>query len=79
MDGWCCGILGQNTKEVLKSIVRDRIFTDESLSTFLTDVERIINSRPFTAASDDINDVEPITLNHLLIGKSNPNYRSCIS
>ena len=79
MDGWCYGIHGQSTKEVLKSIIRDRIFTDESFSTFLTDVKRIINSHPLTAASDDINDLEPITLNHLLIVKSNPNYRLCIS
>ena len=67
------------TKKALKSIVSDRIFTDEALSTFLTEVESIINSRPLTAASDDINDLEPITPNHFLIGKSSPNYRSCVS
>ena len=66
-------------KRTLKSIVRDRIFTDEALCTFLTEVESIINSRPLTAASNDINDLGPITPNHLLIYKSSPNYRPCVS
>ena len=66
-------------KKALKSSVRDKIFTDEALSAFLTEVESIINSRPLAAASDDINDLEPTTPNHLLIGKSSPNYRPCVS
>ena len=40
--------------------------TDESLSTFLCEVENIINSRPLTTVSDDPNDLEPLTPNHLL-------------
>ena len=39
------------TKNALKSIVRDRIFTDEGLSTFLTEVESMINSRPLIATT----------------------------
>ena len=56
-------------KKDLKSIVRDRIFTVETLSTFLKEVERILNSRPLTAASDDISDLELITLYHFLVSK----------
>ena len=66
------------TKKVLKSIARDRIFTEEALSTFLTEVKSIINSRPLTVPCDYINDLEPITPNHILIGKSSPNYNSCV-
>ena len=66
-------------KKALKLIIRDRMFTDEALSTFVTEVESIINSLPLTAASDDINDLEPVTLYHLLIGKSSPNYWPCVS
>lgn len=54
-------------KKVLKWIVKDRLFTDE-LCTFLIEVKSIINSRFLTAASDDINDLELITTNHVLIG-----------
>ena len=57
---------------------RDKVFTDEALFTFLTEVESIVNSRPLTAASDDINNLEAITPNHLLIGKSCPNCNSCV-
>ena len=47
------------TKE-LKSIVRYQMFVVEALSTLLTEVESIINSRPLTATSDAINDLELI-------------------
>ena len=51
------------TKKALKTIVKDRLFTEEALSTFLTEGESIINSRPLTPASDDIEDLEPIAPN----------------
>ena len=66
------------TENALKSILRDRIFTDEALSIFLTEVESIINSGPLTAASDNINDLETVTPNHLPIGKSSPNSMLCV-
>ena len=66
------------TKKALKSIVRDRIFTDEALSTFLTEVESIINIGPLIAASDEFNNLELITQHHLLIGKSSPNCKPCV-
>ena len=49
------------------------------MSTCLTEVESRINSHPLTAASGYINDLEPNTPNQLLIGKSSPNYRPCVS
>ena len=67
------------TKKALKTIVKDRLFTEEALSTFLTEVESIINSRPFTPASDDIDDLEPITPNHLLLGIPSPNFQLCVT
>ena len=53
------------------------MFTDEALSTFLTEVKSVINSHNLTAASDGINNLEPVTPNHLLIGKSSPKYKPC--
>ena len=47
-------------------------FSDESFSAFLTEEESMINSHPSRAATHDINDLKPITSNHLLIGKSSP-------
>lgn len=66
------------TKMALKSIVRDRIFTDEALSTFFTEVKSMINSRAFIAASDVIIYLEAITSSYFLIGKSIPNYQPCV-
>ena len=65
--------LVKSVKTGLKAIVKDRIFTDESLQTFLCEVESVLNGRPLTAISDDISDFEPLTPNHLLIGEVSPN------
>ena len=39
--------------------------------TIFTEVEGIVNSRPLTAVSDDVTDLEALTPNHFLIGRSN--------
>ena len=67
------------TKKALKTTVNGRLFTEEVLSTFLTEVESIINSRPLTPASDDIDYLEPITPSHLLLGRPSPNYQPCVT
>ncbi|XP_071959818.1 uncharacterized protein [Antedon mediterranea] len=41
---------------------------DEGLSTLFCEAEYIINSRPLTANSDNLKDLEPLTPNHFLIG-----------
>ena len=62
------------TKHRLKAVTRDRIFKEESLSTYLTEVEAVLNNHPLTLISDDIKDLEPLTPNHFLIGRGNPNF-----
>ena len=75
----CMEVIVKLTKRALKTIVKDRLLTEEALSTFLTEVESIINSCPLTAASDGIDDLEPITPNHLLLDRPSPNYTPCVS
>ena len=36
----------------------------------------MLNNRPLTSVSDDVTVLEPLTPNHFLIGRGNPNFRS---
>ena len=62
--------LVKSSKEVLSSLMKEqkRLLTDQQLHTLLTEVERILNARPLTHISDDVNDLEPLTPNHILLG-----------
>ena len=60
-------------KLALKNLVSDRLLTDFQLMTLLTEVESIVNSRPLTELSNDINGQEALTPNHFLLGKSTRN------
>ena len=74
---WMGGIwefLIKYVKRSLKAIIKDRIFTEDCLYTFLCEVEFILNGRPLTSISDDIKDLEPFTPKHLLIGSSSSNF-----
>ena len=59
----------RSTKEVLSGLMADKVVTDPQLYTLLTEVESILNSRPLTHVSDNPNDLEALTPNHLLLGK----------
>ena len=59
-------------KKILKSVLHEQTMDDECLQTVLCEVEAIINDRPITASSDDPNDVEALTPNHLLLLKKQP-------
>ena len=70
--------MGGSWKSIIKSVKRglrtissERVFTDESLRTYLCEVKSILNKRPLTPISDDINNFEAFTTDHLLIGYQN--------
>ena len=74
---WMGGVwesLVKSVKRSLKVITRDRVFTEESLYTFLCEVESVINNRPLTPTSDSISDFEALTPNHFLLGTKVTNY-----
>jgi hypothetical protein len=60
-------------KRPLKLMLNNHTVTDFQLLTIFTEVENIVNSRPLTPVSDDINDYEALTPNHFLIGRQNAN------
>jgi len=66
--------LVRSVKRVLNAIAGPSKMTDETLLTFLTEVERILNGRPLTPVSSDPRDFEALTPNHLLAGVTDPSY-----
>ncbi|XP_071842702.1 uncharacterized protein [Apostichopus japonicus] len=63
----------RTVRQILNVLLRSQTLSDESLQTCLCEVEATINSRPLTTVSLDLNDVEPLTPNHLLLLKGKPN------
>ncbi|XP_068246868.1 uncharacterized protein [Palaemon carinicauda] len=70
--GGCCERQIRTVRKVLSALVKEfgERLNDESLRTLLCEVESIVNSRPLTTVSDSVDDLEPLTPNHLLIPKS---------
>lgn len=59
--------------KILSALLKEQSLTDDSLHTLLCEVESIINGRPITTSSDSPHDLEPLTPNHLLLLKKQPN------
>ena len=63
----------QTTRKVLTGLlIEKQRLTDTILSTFFCKAECIINSRPLTKISSDVNDASPLTPSHFLLVKSGP-------
>ena len=60
--------LVRSSKVVLTALMKNHVLTDPQLYTLLTEVEKILNSRPLTHLSDDVSDLSPLTPNHILLG-----------
>lgn len=59
-------------RKILKATIKEQVLDEEGLQTFFCEAEAIINSRPITSASSDVNDLEALTPNHLLLLKTKP-------
>ena len=57
----------RSVRRVLSTIMTEQVPTSEMLTTLLVIAEGIINNKLLTPVSDDPNDLEPLTPNHLLI------------
>ena len=56
----------RSARRILSAIAKEQTCTDESLSTYLVEVENILNRRPLTPVSDDPSCIDVLTPNHLL-------------
>ena len=61
----------RSIKKILKAVIGLQSLTDETLVTFLAETEKILNDRPLTSVSEDPEDLEPLTPNHILLLRSN--------
>lgn len=61
----------RSIRKILRVLLKAQQVNDETLLTFMTHVEAVLNSRPLTCCSDDPRDAEPLTPNHLLLLRSN--------
>ena len=62
----------RTVRKVITGILSNSKLTDDSLSTLFCEVETIVNSRPITKVSDDVNDLSALTPNHLLLLRQGP-------
>ena len=65
--------LVRSCKKVLDVVLRNQVLTDEVLLTALAKVEWLVNSRPLTEVSLDVDDLEALTPNHLIIRRGTVN------
>ena len=57
------------TKTVLRKVLGKAFVTLPVLQTLIVEVEAVLNDRPLTYVSTDLNDLEPLTPSHLLYGR----------
>ena len=62
-------------RQVLSSVLNQRVPHDEGLHSILCEVEAILNNHP-TTASEDPHDLEPLTPNHIPSSRTVPEIRS---
>lgn len=60
----------RTVKASLKVVLKEQAPRDEVLSTFMAEVEQIVNSRPLTHVTVEPNSNEALTPNHFLLGSS---------
>ncbi|XP_048582060.1 uncharacterized protein LOC125561765 [Nematostella vectensis] len=57
----------RTVRKVLAALLKQQVLDDEGLATLFAEVEAIVNGRPLTGVSDDPQDMEALTPNHLLL------------
>jgi len=62
----------RSVRRILHAMIGEHLVNEQTLTTFLTEVEKILNSRPITRVSSDPDDLEALTPNHILLLRPNP-------
>ena len=64
----------RSVRRVLRGITSEQEMSEDNLTTFFCEAEKILNDRPLTSLTDDPDDQTPITPNLILLLRSNPCY-----
>ena len=65
--------LVRSCKKALDVVLQNQVLTDEVLLAAFAEVEWLVNSRPLTEVSSDVDDLEALTPNHFIIGRGTVN------
>lgn len=65
--------LVRSCKRALNVVLKKQVLTDEVLATTMAEVESLVNSRPLTEVSSDVDGMEALTPNHFLLGRASTN------
>ena len=57
-----------SVKRALRVVLGVQCLSEDVLQTVLVEVEFMLNGRPLTYVSSDVNDTEPLTPNHFVLG-----------
>lgn len=66
----------RSIRKIMVATLREQSLDEEALQTFFYECEAILNSRPITMPSNDMNDLEALTPQHLLLLKTYQTYHS---
>ena len=62
-------LLGELTKTAIKKVLGRRHVSLSILETVIVEIEAVLNDRPLTFVSSELEDLEPLTPSHLLHGR----------
>lgn len=63
----------RSCKQALDVVLKNQVLTDEVLSTAFAEVEWLVNSRPLTEVSSDLDDLQALTPNQFILGRGTLN------